>query len=209
VSLFAYPKTRHTRTQNPPRFENYRSYKPFLRTEFEGRCVYCEHPDAIKGIASFGADHYRPKRHFPSLENEYLNLYYCCNSCNSRKGSYWPKPEVEATAFVPNPCEHEMFAHLRYNGAVVEAKSDAGKFSVYLLDLNGEVVVGWRAGVLSAVAALRAQGARILSVRRSVDRRSKAGTLTQAEADEIRSQLNDEVIQVNQGLALFGEHPFQ
>ena len=72
MTVFLYPKARHIRTQTPPAFLDYRRFKPFLRVEFDARCVYCREADMMKGQESFGVDHYRPKRDFPNLTSEYL-----------------------------------------------------------------------------------------------------------------------------------------
>ncbi len=147
---FVYPKTRHARKHYPPQYSNYRSYKPILRQEFDGRCVYCRLPDSLKGEESFGVDHYRPKKHFPLLVTEYLNLFYACNRCNSRKGDFWPRDsDRSAGHFVPNPCEHVMFAHLRYKGAEVNAHSETGKWTIEYLDLNEERLISYRRDIIN------------------------------------------------------------
>ncbi len=40
-AVFAYPPTDHVRRHGPRGYENYENYKPFLRDEFDYRCVYC------------------------------------------------------------------------------------------------------------------------------------------------------------------------
>ena len=97
------------------------------------------------GRAGFGVDHYRPQSLFPELVVQYDNLYYCCNLCNSAKRSVWPSAKDWARgAFIPNPCEHVMFHHLKYTGPTVEAKSTAGKFTRDLLKLNAQKTVEYR-----------------------------------------------------------------
>ncbi len=152
-SVFAYPKEKHHRTQTPPVYRDYKSYKPFLRTEFDRKCVYCRSSDGIKGREAFGVDHYRPKKLFPHLEAEYLNLFYCCNRCNSLKRSFWPLPAHKALKqFVPNPCEHVMFEHLRYRGEVVVTMSSAGEWTADLLLLNDPDLIASRKRILTVVA---------------------------------------------------------
>jgi len=93
MSLFAYPAHRHVRSQAPGPFQAYTQYKPFLRLEFERRCVYCRLPDGLRGWEAFGVDHYKPFRRFPWLASVYANLFYSCNVCNQRKGVRWPTAE--------------------------------------------------------------------------------------------------------------------
>jgi hypothetical protein len=151
---FAYPKTRHTRRLSPGPFSTHQSYKPYLRDEFEKKCVYCRMPVTMKDEALFGADHYRPQIRFPGLAATYTNLFYCCNPCNSRKGDYWPSKRRAKTHFFPNPCDHEMFQHLRFVGTRVEVKSQAGQTAFDLLDLNEdgeEGVVAYRDFIVDAI----------------------------------------------------------
>ena len=152
---FHYSKIKHSRTQTPPVYGNYRRYKSELRTEFGSQCVYCRAVDRIKGIENFGVDHYRPQKHFPTLATEYLNLYYSCNRCNSLKRDFWPSPQrARDGQFVPNPCDHVMFDHLRYKKGTVADVSSAGAWTVELLDLNDPNVVQFRESVIGIVDML-------------------------------------------------------
>jgi hypothetical protein len=89
------------------------NYKPFLREDFQWRCAYCETTEVYRrGDEMFGIDHFRPKAKFPELDCHYPNLYYCCNSCNSHKGSAWPSPEREAAGDgFTDPCLRDPFLH--------------------------------------------------------------------------------------------------
>lgn len=154
---FIYPKTKHKRTQAPPLFGDYKKYKPILQQEFGGQCVYCCGLDN-KGYEAFGVDHYRPKKHFPHLATEYLNLFYACNRCNSLKRDFWPTANNKKLGqFVPNPCEYVMFEHLRFKGGAVEPVSPAGKFSVEWLDLNDPKAVDYRDGLIGAIKLVESQ----------------------------------------------------
>jgi hypothetical protein len=111
-------------------------------------------PDGPKSPAAFGVDHYRPKGRpeFASMATLYDNLFYSCNCCNSRKGKHWPTDEQwKKGEFIPNPCDHVMFQHLRYNGANVETRSSAGKHADKILMLNDEDSVKYREFVLDGI----------------------------------------------------------
>ena len=159
MTVFSFPKSRHVRLQRPPTYRNYRSYRPVLQKEFCRICVYCRTPDSITASLNFGVDHYRPKSKFPAEENRYSNLYYCCSACNSRKRDHWPIPSLISTQFIPNPCDHVMFDHLRFQGDIVISKSEAGRFTSELLDLNDPKVVEFRAFVSRMIETLKAQRA--------------------------------------------------
>jgi len=172
---FQYPKTRHTRREQPPPFSSYKSFKPYLQREFEHKCVYCRMPDTIKGDETFGVDHYQPKGQFPKLEVEYRNLYYCCNPCNSRKKEFWPSPrERRAGIFIPNPCDHRMLEHLWFREERVERRSEAGRFTAELLDLNDPGVVSFRQFVHDTIAQYQATLAELRRTLRDIDGRLKA-----------------------------------
>ncbi|MFO8074264.1 MAG: HNH endonuclease [Polyangia bacterium] len=152
MTPFRYPKAKHTRREQPPQYQQYRTYKPFLRREFERKCIYCRLPDTLKGKDSFGVEHYRPKQHFPELEFDYDNLFYACNCCNSRKGAFWPTQDQLARGeFIPNPCDHVIFKHLRYSGAQVEPRTAAGELCWEVLDLNDEDSVAYREFVIGLI----------------------------------------------------------
>lgn len=64
---YVYQKTPHQRQLNPGPFKRYQTYKQYLRTEFDRKCVYCRAPDGPKTRAGYHVDHYRPKVSFPWL----------------------------------------------------------------------------------------------------------------------------------------------
>lgn len=183
MNPFVYPKSKHTRTLNPGPFSSYTRYKPFLREEFERKCVYCRMPDTMPGKRTFGADHYRPKKHFPQLVATYTNLFYCCSACNSRKGSYWPSnPQALAARFIPNPCDHEMFRHLRFKRSMVETKSLAGEFTEEHLDLNDPEAVAYRNLILDTIDAYVASKAKLQSMATKIQAKVTNGIIPSADA---------------------------
>jgi hypothetical protein len=124
--------------------------------------VYCRLPDGLKGEEGFSVDHYRPQSKFPELVTTYSNLFYACGCCNRRKGAFWPaNAQWQAKQFIPNPCEHVMFEHLRYRVARVETRGPTGEFAERVLMLNDEHSVDYREFVLSVIASLEATKRRI------------------------------------------------
>lgn len=149
---FRYPKRKHLRQLSPDDGRPYRSYKTELRYEFRAKCVYCAMPDSLRGSEHFGVDHYKPRSLFPDHERLYLNLYYACNPCNRRKGPFWPSDEeAERGLFVPNPGDHVMFDHVKFDAEQVVGRTAAGRFFVDLLDLNDPSVVEYRQNVIGLI----------------------------------------------------------
>lgn len=96
MSLIPFPYSAHAtalsqRRHGPFGYEDYRSFKPWLRDEHDYRCVYCLCREqwnltSAVGQSGFGADHIESQFNSPEGARRYENLCYCCNDCNSRKG---------------------------------------------------------------------------------------------------------------------------
>lgn len=198
MSPYAYPKVRHTRTERPAQNKDYRAYKPVLRREFREKCVYCRAPDQGR-LDAYGVDHYRPKSLFPDLAQQYENLFYSCNGCNARKGRFWPSSSDEkAGRFIPNPCDHMMFGHLRFREAVVEAKSVAGEFTLKLLDLNSPTVVRFREAILMALSAFHfKQQEASAALEQLLELRGKCSKADDADLDTAIAKLKANIEQLN------------
>lgn len=181
MNPYSYPKTRHSRTQFPRDYATYRAYKPYLQKEFGARCVYCRQPDGPKGYASFGVDHYRPKTLFPERERLYTNLFYSCSTCNTRKGPYWPSDADLAKLFIPNPCDHAMFEHLRYKEATVISRSPAGEVAIAVLDLNAPTVVQYRETMLHLIELQEADIAKLRGMADKLKARKVSGAISEAD----------------------------
>ncbi len=86
---FAYPIEPHLRKHAPARYANYTDYKPWLRDEFDFRCVYCLQRETWSraGAEAFSVDHIIPQVSDPDelFVCDYLNLLYACIRCNSAR----------------------------------------------------------------------------------------------------------------------------
>src|SRR5438874_1502240 len=90
---FVYPSSRITRRHAPAGYDNYQTFKPWLRDEFTFRCVFCllrERMNGPSGQDGFSVEHLVPRTAHPELECDYSNLVYACAKCNSFKGSLGP-----------------------------------------------------------------------------------------------------------------------
>lgn len=200
MNPFVYQKLKHIRTQSPPVYTNYASYKPFLQIEFSKKCVYCRTPDSMRGTDVFGADHYRPKKYFPHLATVYENLFYCCNACNSRKSSHWPGKGKSSQYFIPNPCDHEMFRHLRFKGDIVDARTPEGKFTRDLLDLNAPDIVDFRNAILVAIDTTTARLKELGQLIQSAQEKQAKGMLSPEKVAEATLKINTEISRAKKAL---------
>ena len=162
--------------------------------------MYCRLPDGLKGEDSFSVDHYRPQSKFPGLVTTYANLFYACSCCNRRKGAFWPTDaQWRAKQFIPNPCDHVMFEHLRYRSARVQTRSPAGELAERVLMLNDDGSVEYREFVLGVIAALEEKKRRLQESIRRIDRRLSA-------SPEQTEQLMEEKASAERDLARIDHH---
>ena len=85
--IFDYPERREHRRHGPAGYAAYESYRPWLRDEFDFRCVYCLKRETWDQVTfEFELDHFQPQSLNPQLRLDYLNLVYACRRCNAVKG---------------------------------------------------------------------------------------------------------------------------
>ena len=164
--------------------------------------MYCRKPCTVAHGVSFGIDHYRPQSKFPLDETSYANLYLCCGPCNSRKGDYWPQsPALERTQFVPNPCDHVMHQHLRFDGLQVVPRTEAGAFACEYLDLNDPAIVEFREFVNTCLEASSRQRATLAAEGARVRRRIAKGELVEAAVAADLRALEEEIAKLDRATA--------
>lgn len=129
---FRFAPEPHCRVHGPQGNRRYGAYKPWLRDEFEFRCVYCLTRElwSSAGQNSFSVDHLEPKSKQPKLTCQYDNLVYACIDCNRWKS---------AITGLLDPCQNTLAEHLRLDrlGRFVGITSE-GKRLVEYLRLNAE-----------------------------------------------------------------------
>lgn len=153
MSVFKYPATAHVRRHGPSGYDDYKSYKPWLRDEFTFRCVFCLVRErwCHDGANGFGVDHLVPKS-TPSGAGricDYDNLLYVCNRCNSAK----------RLSAVLDPCVVAFSDHLRVaeNGTIIGITRD-GEHVVDAFNLNYSVAKEYRRRRIEAFARWRELG---------------------------------------------------
>ena len=143
-SGFTYPDLPHRRRHGPQGYATYDSYRPWLRDEFDFRCVFClirEQWGRVSG--EFDLDHYIPVSLHPDGATDYDNLLYACSVCNAAKGSHLiPDPNAVLTA-------REIVVH--DDGTVEGINEDADRI-IRVLDLNDVEYCRWRRTWLRIIA---------------------------------------------------------
>jgi 5-methylcytosine-specific restriction endonuclease McrA len=131
-----------------PQKRHYGNYLQELRIDFIYSCAYC-------GITEFEAqgirmtiDHYEPRRFYPKLENDYGNLMYCCDRCNTLKGDRNPSlshRERGLRFFRPDQdYRHEHFSGSEEAPFRLNGRTPTGDFTIEFLDLNRQKLVKLR-----------------------------------------------------------------
>jgi hypothetical protein len=85
--IFDYADALHRRRHGPSGYEDYESYRGWLRDEFSYRCVFSLIRETWIGKASaFDIDHLKPQTGSPDLRCDYDNLLYLTHRLNLKKG---------------------------------------------------------------------------------------------------------------------------
>jgi len=143
IRIFQYPLAPLRRRHAPAGYLRYESFKPWLRDEFQFRCVYCLSrerwfPD---GDVAFGIDHLKPQSEFPQLATDYENLVYACAQCNSFRGA----------GVIPSPGEIAYGQHLEIAGnGHAKPLSSEGAQLIQICRLNRSPLVEYRQRIITA-----------------------------------------------------------
>ena len=103
------------RPEAPQVTGDYTRFRAFVRDDFSECCAYCLlHEILAAGPENFELDHFRPQALFPALLNDFFNLRYACHTCNHKKGSCWPEPELEAGGYrFIDLCQADFSTHFQ------------------------------------------------------------------------------------------------
>jgi hypothetical protein len=127
---FEYPQTVQARRHGQRGYQDYRSYKPWLRDEFAFRCVYCLWRErwCPDGDVSFSVDHLRAQSRYPSLARAYDNLLFACCQCNA----------IKQNRDVPlDPCRQRFGQHLEVSAdGSMRARTPLGVELISVCRLN-------------------------------------------------------------------------
>lgn len=98
ISPYRYPPTVLNRKHGPQGYSKYGHHRPWLRDEFDFRCVYClKREQWCHHLGEFELDHQVAQSIDAALCRDYMNLVYACHNCNHRKGNKrLPSPDKVA-----------------------------------------------------------------------------------------------------------------
>jgi hypothetical protein len=141
--LFAYSEAIIERRHGPMGYLAYEDYKPWLRDEFQFRCVYCLCRERWfpNGDEAFGVDHVRPKSPASALVCDYNNLVYACAHCNSAKRN------ITGTA---DPTEYAFGHHLEvFDDGTIHGLTVVGQDLIKICQLDRPRLTEFRRRMIS------------------------------------------------------------
>lgn len=114
------------RRHGPAGYACHTGFKPWLRDEFDFRCVFCMDRERWRsdGESSLSVEHLLPQSTDSSKALDYSNLAYACLLCNSSRRDT-PLPELEtaqlAAHLLFNALTGEIVGQTRYGSMLVRA----------------------------------------------------------------------------------------
>ncbi len=142
--IFDYPQPQEQRRHGPANYADDESYRPWLRDEFDFRCVYCLKRETWGQVTSeFELDHFEPQSLNPQLRLNYLNLVYACRRCNAVKR--------DQTVADPFRLLRSTLATALPDGSLRPRDRDTQRL-ILQLDLNSPRLKSWRVMWMRIVA---------------------------------------------------------
>lgn len=143
TSPFRYPTAPLLRKHGPQGYSSYAHLRPWLRDEFDFRCIYClKREQWCFQLNDFELDHQVAQSIAPELCREYTNLVYACHNCNHRKGNRWlPSPDKVA---------YGSCVEVLADGRIV-ARNDDGVRLIDELALDGEKITAMRYQIIRTI----------------------------------------------------------
>jgi len=136
----------HIRRHGPGGWKDYQKYRPWLRDEFEFRCVYCLDRERWRDMRTpLQIDHFLPQTMKPDLACDYTNLVYLCPACN----------QLKRDSILPDPCAVALGDSLRvYEDGRIEGLDSHGEILVQKLALDTKTARERRRIIIGTLASL-------------------------------------------------------
>lgn len=118
----------------------YSKYRQVLRKDFCFSCAYCAIAECEAAGITFEIEHYLPQSRYPELANEYGNLMWSCEHCNSRKRSHPTEAACSRGCRFYRPDFDDPETHFETRAAnhrfIDSRTADVGEYTIQQLDLN-------------------------------------------------------------------------
>ena len=113
-----------------------RSLRQFVREGAGRRCEYCRLPDSAAPAAAFHVEHIIAKQHGGSSGPD--NRCWSCHRCNLKKGPNLSGRDPLTGNIVPlfHPRRQSWRRHFRWVGAVLVGRTQTGRATAAVLDVN-------------------------------------------------------------------------
>jgi hypothetical protein len=134
--IFIFPEPQAERRHGPGGYAEYKHYRPWLRDEFDFRCVYCLKRETWGQVTfDFELDHFQPQSLNPHLKLAYRNLVYACRRCNA----------VKRDQKVADPSHYlqRSLVTTQADGTLVTQDVETRRL-ILQLDLNSPKLKSWR-----------------------------------------------------------------
>ena len=111
------------------------------------RCEDCRLPDVLPQTLRFHLEHVVARQHGGVTDWE--NLAWACQRCNERKGPNLTGVDPDTSAVVPlfHPRRYRWEEHFAWQGLELTGLTASGRASVWLLTMNSEERLRWRAAL--------------------------------------------------------------
>ncbi|MCL4206017.1 MAG: hypothetical protein KJ000_26330 [Pirellulaceae bacterium] len=149
---FPYAKSVHDRRHGPRGYAEPARYKPWLRDEYQFRCVYCLCRErwCPDGEDSFSVEHFRPQSVSPNESCDYDNLMYTCCRCNAAKR--------DLTGLL-NPAEIPLADHVEIlEDGTIRGLTEDGWHLIRVCQLDRPNLTEFRRGIFDILRGLELLG---------------------------------------------------
>jgi len=111
------------------------------------RCEYCRLPDLLPHTLRFHLEHVTARQHGgPTVLD---NLAWSCQRCNERKGPNLTgiDPDTSTIVRLFHPRRDRWEEHFIFEGLRIVAQTATGRATLWLLEMNSEERLRWRAAL--------------------------------------------------------------
>jgi 5-methylcytosine-specific restriction endonuclease McrA len=115
-----------------------------VRERAGNRCEYCQLHQDDSPLAALHIEHIRPKMHGGTDGLE--NLALACIDCNLHKGTNLTgiDPDTDRVTELFHPRQHQWKDHFEWRGARLHGKTDIGRTTIRVLNINSEDQLAFR-----------------------------------------------------------------